>query len=186
MKKVLFGAIFGGLAMFLAGFASHVFLRLGDVGLSPLPAEDVVLATLSGNVGRSGLYFFPGMDPATATEDDIKAWEERYRRGPVGLLAFRAGGLEPMSPARLGKQFGGDIVAALFGAILLWLAGMASYTSRVVFVTLVGIAAWASIHLPLWNWYAFPADYTLAAGAHTALRWLAAGIVMGFVVRPGR
>lgn len=185
MIKVILGAIFGGLAMFLAGFASHEYLRLGDVGLSALPAEDAVLSALSRDVDRSGLYAFPGLDPSTASEAELEAWQEKYRRGPVGLLAYRAEGREPLAPIGLIQQLCGDVVAAFFGAILLWLAGMARYTSRVVFTTLIGIAAWATISLPYWNWYGFPTDFTLATGAHTALRWLGAGLVMGVIVRPG-
>jgi len=186
MKKVIFGAIFGGLAMFGWGFVSHIVLPLGEIGMSQLPAEAPVLSTLSAEIDRSGVYFFPGMDPATATEAETKAWEEEYRKGPSGLLVYTAEGQEPMAPVRLAKQLGGDVLAALCGAILLWLAGMASYLSRVVFVTLIGIAAWASINLPYWNWYGFPTDFTLAAGADTTLGWLAAGLVMGLIVRPGR
>ena len=186
MKKVIFGAIFGGLAMFLWGFVSHVVLPLGEIGKKQLPAEDAVLSTLGREVDHSGLYFFPGMDPKTASEAEIKVWEDKYRKGPSGLLVYTAGGQEPMSPLRMGKQLGGDILAALFGAILLWLAGMASYTSRVLFVTLIGAAAWASINVPYWNWYGFPTDFTLAAGADSVLGWLAAGVVMAFIVKPGR
>ncbi len=186
MIKVVFGAVFGGLAMFLWGAVGHLVLPLGQIGIQQLPAEDAITATLEREVGGSGLYLFPGVVVATADEAEVKAWEAKYRKGPRGLLVYTAEGAEPMSPLALGKQLGGDIVAAFFGAILLWLAGMARYTSRVVFTVLIGVAAWATISLPYWNWYGFPIDFTLATGANTALRWLAAGLVMGVIVRPGR
>ena len=55
---------------------------------------------------------------------------------------------------------------------------------RVACVTLLGVLASVMVLVPYWNWYGFPADFTLGQLAEHAVGWLLAGIVLAAIVRP--
>lgn len=38
--------------------------------------------------------------------------------------------------------------------------------------------------LPNWNWFAYPADFTIAAVADKVIAWLLAGVALAAIVRP--
>src|SRR5438045_2202485 len=92
-KRILLGGILGGIALFCWGALSHMVLQLGDAGLQSLPSEDAGLVALRGVAKEPGLYFFPGLDmkalkamPKEQAEAANKAWTEKWKTGPRGLL----------------------------------------------------------------------------------------------------
>lgn len=186
MKKIVVGAIAGGVVLFLWGWVSHMLLPLGEMGLRRLPNEEAVIGVMRGSISRGGLYFFPYMDHSgKGSAAEQNAWEEKYIAGPTGLIVYSPGGERPMSPAQLLREFGTGVLAALIAAILLSQTG-GGFLARVVFVTLLGLFSWVTISLPYWNWYRFPQDFTLAEGIDQVAGWFLAGLVLAIVVRPGR
>ena len=65
-----------------------------------------------------GLYIFPGMDMAKATEEEQKAWPAKYAAGPAGIVVFNP---KPQGsfPTWLGIELAGNILAALMAAIVI-------------------------------------------------------------------
>lgn len=187
-KKIVLAGVLGGLVMFIWGAVSHMLLPLGEIGIKEIPNEGPVLAAMQQAIHEPGFYFFPGMGVPhnTADEAATKAWEEKYRRGPIGVLVYRPQGTEMMTPGQLLNELGSNILAMLIAAYLLAQAAgnMASFGARVVFVGLLGLLASFAILCSYWNWYAFPTDFILAGMLDEVLGFSLAGVVLAAMIKP--
>lgn len=188
--RIVLGGIVAGIVVFICGALTHMVTPLGTVGLKSLPNEDAILEDMRPNIPSSGLYFFPGMaeDKSLTKEQKAaaeKAWTEKYRQGPSGLLVYTAKGSEPLSPSQLVVELVTNIIGAWIAAFLLSMATITSFGRHVLFVTLLGVFASVAIDLSYWNWYRFPGDYTLAQLADQTICWFFGGLVLAaFIKRP--
>ena len=183
MGRRVLAAIAGGVVVFVWSALSHMALGLGTAGISTMPNEDRMAQAIRGAITEPGLYFFPGFDASRKfTPEEEKAWTEKYRRGPSGILIVQPGGRDPMAPEQLVIELVADILAAGVAAFLLGgLAG--SFTARVAAVGLLGVFEWLDINVSYWNWYKFPTAFTLAALVEQVVGWTLAGVVMALLLR---
>jgi len=184
MGRRLLAAIAGGIVVFIWSAMSHMALGLGSAGIRTLPNEERMAQAIRGVVTEPGLYFFPGMDPSRKmTPEEERAWTERYRRGPSGLMIVQPGGRDPMEPTQFVVELLADILAAGVAAFLL--AGLGGpLLARAGAVGLLGVFEWADLSVSYWNWYKFPTLYTGAALVEQVVGWTLAGLVMALMLRP--
>ena len=183
MMKVLLAGLVGGIAAFGWGAVSHLVLHIGGMGVQKLPKESAVMDSLSDGVSKPGLYVFPGVEgPGQPSEAELVELEERYRRGPTGFLVFHPEGRAFMSGRQYGIQVASDVLAAFVASVLLSMMTRVGYLRRVLFVTLLGVFAWASLEVPNWNWYRFPDEYTLGRLLDGLGRWFCAGLIIAGIV----
>lgn len=184
--RILLAGILGGAVLFGWGAAAHMVLQF-DSSLKTIPNEDAVMGTMKESMTEPGIYFFPGVDrSAPLTAEQQEKYNSKYRKGPSGLLVYTpANEKDPMTPERLGMQFGIDVVLALLSAMLLAQAAPAlpSYVLRLFFMLLIGMIAGIAVPLPYWNWYGFPSDFTLSAVGEQVIGFILAGIVIAAIVR---
>jgi hypothetical protein len=158
---------------------------LATIGISKMTDERVVLDGFKHGVGpRSGLYFFPWVDPA-----DPKMMEKHtalVQREPSGILVYHPAGANPDMTPMLIKEFVKQFAQALIAALLLSLTSLGGYWARAGFVTALGIFAGLGSDTSYWIWYGFPLDYTLAQIAILIGEALAAGLVIAAMVKPRR
>jgi len=184
MGRRLLAAIAGGIVVFIWSAVSHMALGLGSAGIRTLPNEERMAQAIRGVVTEPGLYFFPGMDPSRKmTPEEERAWTERYRRGPSGLMIVQPGGRDPMEPTQFVVELLADILAAGVAAFLL--AGLGGpLLARAGAMGLLGVFEWADLSVSYWNWYKFPTLYTGAALVEQVVGWTLAGLVMALMLRP--
>ncbi|HVB35880.1 MAG TPA: hypothetical protein VND42_01470 [Candidatus Acidoferrales bacterium] len=193
VKKVLLGALVGGVIVFIVGALLHTVLGLGEVGVKSIPQEDAVLSAMRSSIPAPGFYIFPApnMTPGRTKEQvqgDTAEYAAKYQQGPSGILVYSTGG----APVNYGKLLGGefviDVISALFLACILAMGagGVSSYWKRVFAVTLAGLFATVFLGLEYWNWYNFPTNYTVAYIANGVLDWYFAGLAMAAIVRQPR
>lgn len=185
--RTLIAGVLGGMVLFAWGAISHMALGLGDMGIKVMPREDAVLTAMRDNVPEPGFYFFPGgVMSGEPTAEQQKRWEEKYRQGPTGILIYQPQGWEPFDPMQFITELLADIGAALIAAFLLSAAGAAlvGFASRVVFVTALSLVASLDLHVSYWNWYRFPADYTLGVIADALIGWVLVGVVLAAILKP--
>jgi hypothetical protein len=180
--RILMAGVLGGLTLFIWGAVSHMASPLGEAGLKSLPGEETVTAALRQSVPEAGLYFFPGMDmKVKMTPEQEKAWTERYRTGPAGLLVYRPIGGEPYSPRLFVVEGLSNILAATLAAMLLSMSAP-GFRRRLLFGALLGAIGWMSVSVSYWNWYGFPASFILAEGVEEIIGWALAAAAMGTVL----
>src|SRR5438270_3223996 len=118
--KILLAGILGGIVMFIWTSIAHMFLPLGEVGISEIPNESAVLSAMQSNIGeQTGLYIFPGLGVgknASRQEksEAMKHMSEKMAANPSGILMYHA----PGRPSTLGKWLGIEFGTELLEAIL--------------------------------------------------------------------
>jgi hypothetical protein len=188
-KRIIVAGILGGIVMFVWQSIAHMVLPLGQVGVKRMDNEEAVLSRLQENIYAPGFYFFPAPEFApdmtrAQKQEAIRNVEPKYRTGPTGVLIYHPRG-EHTFAKQLTFQFGANLLAALLSAYLLGQAsGLKSFAERLAFVTLLGAVPTLAVNLPYWNWYGFPANYTLAQFADQVLAFFAAGLVLAGIVKP--
>ena len=189
-KKVLLGALVGGIVVFIVGSLLHTVLGLGEVGVKAVPQEDAVLSAMRAAIHDPGFYYFPApnMTPGRSKEQmnaDDAAYKAKYLQGPTGILVYSPGGAALSYGKLLGGEFAIDVISAFFLACILAMGagGVSSYWKRVFAVTLAGLFASVFLGLEYWNWYNFPTNYTCAYIANGFLDWYFAGLAMAAIVK---
>lgn len=183
MLRTLIAGVLGGIAMFAWTSIAHLATPLASMGLSPIPNEEPVLNAMQSTMGdKSGLYFFPWVDPADPNV--AKVYQEKAKTMPSGLVMYRppSAGAEgiPLQPI---EEFAKEIVQTLIAAVLLSLTVLAGYLARVGFVAAIGVSAALATNASYWIWYRFPLEYTLASMTIEIVGALAAGLVIAAIIR---
>src|SRR5439155_7077615 len=140
LMKILLAGILGGIVMFIWTSIAHMFLPLGEAGISEIPNESAVLSAIQSSIGeRTGLYIFPGPGVgknATRQEkhEAMKHMGEKMATNPSGILMYHAPG-RPMAFGKLlGIEFGTELLEAILVVFLLAQTSIASFAGRVGFV----------------------------------------------------
>src|SRR5262249_18655813 len=180
MNKVLLPGILGGLAVFIWLPISHLVLPIGMMGFKTVPNnEDAVLNAMKSNIQEPGLYFMPGRDMSRApTEAEMR----KYEQEPTAFLVYHPTGEMAITPGQLIRQALFNIVCGLIAAFIISATG-ATLSTRGVMVMLMGLFAWLAISAPHWNWYRFPAAFTIASGLDQVIGWLLGGFLIAWLIQ---
>lgn len=184
MKKILIAGILGAVVAFVWSSFAHMALPTGDMGIRSLPNEDAVVAAMKQSIPERGFYYFPGMDVShKLTPEEEKAWTAKYAAGPIGILVYNPAGDTPMSPRMLVIELLSDVLA---GLVLAWVLSLSAFSvgRGAVTVGLLGLFAWLSLSVSMWNWFGFPEAYLLTEAIDQVVGWGLAGLVMALVLRP--
>ncbi len=184
MKKVLLPGILGGLAVFIWSAIAHMALPIGNMGLKTIPNnEDAVFGALKSNIQQPGLYFMPGYDMSRKlTEAEQTAFMAKYEAGPTAFLVYHPTGVKVMSPGQLLRQLLFDVLGGLTAAFVISLT-VASFGARALAVALMGLFSWLTVSAPHWNWYRFPAAFTLGEGLDGVIGWLLGGLLITWLLQ---
>lgn len=182
-KKILLAGIGGGIVLFVWSFISHVLLPLGEVGIRSIPNEEPVLEAMRANIPTPGFYFFPGIAPRQHRDEAaMKEWEERAKRGPMGILIYQTHGEGAMSPKQLATEFASNVALAILAALVLsQIAG--SLMLRAGVGAVLGLIAGLDVYVSYWNWYKFPTNYTVAVMSDQLIGFLLMGAVIAAILR---
>jgi hypothetical protein len=177
--RFLSAVITGAIVMFVWTWAAHVITvdrlgsPLGTYGTQVLADEAATADELASLLEGEGLYLIP------SGTTRLKSVSSR----PAGLVVYR-------TDSKLGQveqiaiEFATQFAKALLAALLLVIAGLSLYVTRLGFFLLLGLGAGLVTHVPYWNWYGFPLDYSLAAAGIEALGYVLAGIFMAAELSP--
>jgi hypothetical protein len=186
--RILLAGILGGIAMFVWTSIAHIATPLGMTGIKEIPNEQAVLSAMQSSMGNTrGLYFFPGMGTGpNATPSERRAAMSNYQqvldKNPSGILIYHPAGAKAMTTGQLLHEFVFEVFEALLLAILLSMAALRTFGSRLGFAVIVGIIAAVSTNLSYWNWYGFPASYTHAAMFVEAMKYIVAGGIVALLM----
>ncbi|MDZ7290008.1 MAG: hypothetical protein ONB44_06170 [candidate division KSB1 bacterium] len=183
MKRVFIAGLLGGLAVFVWGMISWMALPWHNTTMHSLANEDAIVENLRANLTTTGVFYFPG-EPHS--EAEMQAFTEKHKRGPLGFLVYLAEGRDPMAPMLFVRGLLLNLITAILAAYLLSQAvdKLKTYVQRVAFVGLLGVFAALVSHVTSWNWFYFPADYTLVMSADLVVAWIIAGLVIAWRIKP--
>ena len=186
--KILLAGILGGIIMFIWTSIAHMFLPLGEAGISEIPNESAVLSAMQSNIGeQTGLYIFPGLGVgknASRQEkgEAMKHMGEKMAANPSGILMYYAPGRPSTLGKWLGIEFGTELLEAILVVFLLAQTVINSFFGRIGFVFVAGILAAIATNVSYWNWYGFPCVYTASYMSIQVIGFLCVGIVAALVL----
>ena len=184
MFRILLAGIVGGIVIFVWSAVAHMATPLGTMGIKQVSNEPRFIDALQLSIRDAGLYYFPaGPHGKDASESDKKAWEEKVRMGPAGILVIHPEGKEPISPKVLGLEFATNVMAAPSAALVLTQM-QGGYFARVFVVTLMGAFGVVSLLASYVIWYGFPLDYILGETITEVAGCFLAGLALAAIVRP--
>src|SRR5262245_14906376 len=184
MKKVLLPGILGGLLVFVWSAIAHMVLPIGAMGLNGIPNnEDALLTAMKNTIQQPGIYLMPGMDMSRKpTSAELNAVYAKAEVGPTAFLVYHPTGEKVMTPGQLIRQALFNILCGLIAAFIISTT-VASLTTRGVMVTLMGVFGWVAFSAPHWNWYRFPAAFTIGEGLDEVIGWLLGGFLIAWLIQ---
>ncbi len=188
-SRILVAGLFGGLAMFIWASIAHMILPLGRVGISEIKSnEPTVLAALHASLGNNaGFYFFPSIGDMANQAEAMKNYDAKLVTSPSGILIYHPPGAKSLTPGQLLTEFLVEMLEALLAVWLLGKTSITGFSARVAFVAVTGILASLPTNVSYWNWYGFPASYTITYMATEIIGFTLAGLAAAFVLsRPHR
>lgn len=179
--RLLVAALLGGVVMFFWGFASHMLLPIGEMGVKQAGNEDAVIAAMRDGLPGEGVYLVPGISDADRSDAaKAGAYSAKAKAHPNAFVVYQPQGEDGMDMGdELGMEFANNVVSSLLLAWILSL-GAFGYQKRVFISAAMGLFAWTALSLPYFNWYRFPLDFTLGALLMQVVGWTLAGAVMAW------
>lgn len=111
MKKMLIGALVGGLLLFIWQFLSWSLLNVHGSQQQYTSSQDTILEMLSNNL-EEGTYFLPTVPEGTPQEEAHKFMDEQTGK-PWAVVSYHESMSDNM-PMNLLRGFAVDFLAALF------------------------------------------------------------------------
>lgn len=179
--RIIGASLFGGVVMFIWGALAHMVIPIGELGVKGLPGEELIMPAMRFSIKEPGFYRFPGVNEDNKSDEAMKAWEEKYKQGPRGVVIFEPTGSEVMSPSQLGAEFASNVIAAFLAALILSRINCPRLT-KVLFATLIGVIGWLSIIVSYWNWDNFPNLFTVGQCLEQTIGWFLSGIAIALVL----
>jgi hypothetical protein len=185
--RVILAALIGGALMFVGGFVEHGIL--GWVGRqAKRPAdESTVNEDFKKHFPSDGVYGLPPMpaDMTKATDEERKALNEAYKKGPSALIFVAPTGQDMMGPTQLIGEFVTNVLCALLAAIIVaLLRPEVGFAGRWSAVFLIGIITWLAVNASYYLWFRFPWLWVQDELFCAMVEWAATGIAIAAIVRP--
>ena len=178
-KKVITGALLGGLVLFVWQFAVHMLLGIYDDAFVKLKDPAAVEAVLTDNLEGGGIIVIPLPEPGDS-DAEAKAMEKII----TGFSLFGAvtlDGRHGFGPA-LGIQLALNVIASAVLMFVMLVAQPRTLGTRLalalcfgVFVVLVGV-------LPNWNWLGYSLGYIGGQVGELIIGWALVGLVLAKVM----
>ncbi len=187
MKKLIFSAIAGAVIIFAWGSLSWMVLPWHMMTLNSFRNETSVTQVVLDNVSKDGMYMYPfchNNNEQSTTDGATKNMEEKMKEGPFIFASIHQKGCKGGMGPQMGIGFLTQVLASLLVAWLLLQTKGLSYSKRVLFVTLFGLAAAIVGHIPYWNWWGFEIKYTLVTCADLVMGWILAGFAIAGIAKP--
>lgn len=178
MKALVKGGLLGGVILFIWGIISWMVLPWHMTTLHTFKDEKAVAAVVQVNVPAAGTYVLPSMSQAQAAKE---AATPAATAAPVPVIFATVAFERPTSmtyPMIIALIY--QIIAAFLVTWMLTKTNL-GYWGKVGFVLVFAITVDLITHLPYWNWFHFPTDYTLVAAADLLIGWFLAALVLAKV-----
>ena len=186
-KRLVLGALLGGLVLFVWGAISWMVLPWHEAALNRFTDEDAVASTITASAPRPGIYVYPGMPPADGSPEERAAAEQasmaKMERGPIIFVSYDPAGMTSMAMPMIC-----NLLTQILGALLVtWLLNKTSglsYWGAVLFVVVAALAAGVVAVLPEWIWWHFSTTYVMGQIADLVIGGFLSGLVIAKVGRP--
>ena len=183
-KKVIIGALLGGVVLLLWQFAVRELLGIYDDAFVKLKDPAAVEAVLKENLPEenitgSGMIVIPHPEPGD-TDDEAKAMEKLT----TGFSLFGAVNRDGRHGfgAMLGVQFAVNVLASALLMFVLLAANPPTLGSRLALVLCFAVFAVLTELIPSWNWWGTSLTYIGRQIGEQIVGWALVGLVLAKVM----
>ena len=183
-KKVIIGALLGGVVLLLWQFAVRELLGIYDDAFVKLEDPAAVEAVLKENLPEenitgSGMIVIPHPEPGD-TDDEAKAMEKLT----TGFSLFGAVNRDGRHGfgAMLGVQFAVNVLASALLMFVLLAANPPTLGSRLALVLCFAVFAVLTELIPSWNWWGTSLTYIGRQIGEQIVGWALVGLVLAKVM----
>lgn len=181
--RILMAALIGGTLLWVWGAVAHMALPIGEMGFRTADEQRAALSALRGSAGSgAGVYMLPGLAPEQwGDQEALDAFLEEYAGSPYAFVVYRPEG-NPGHANMAPNLIRHWISSVLAAAIVAWVLSLGAFGfgRRVLIAASLGLFAWLAVSVPQWNWYLFPAEFTIGAALDQVIGWLIAGAGMAW------
>jgi hypothetical protein len=151
MKKLIIGALVGGILTFAWQTLSWTALELHGSSQEYTPKQDSILQYLSTQFSEDGSYFLPNIPPGSSAEDQEKLMASSEGKPWAQIHYHKA-----MKTNMGANIFRGFLVSILMVAMLIWiLQKIPNATFSTIFIASIFVGLIGFIHFPYstYIWY---------------------------------
>jgi hypothetical protein len=179
-KKVIIGALLGGVILFFWQFAVHMALGVYDDAFVKLKDPAAVEKVLKENLTGSGMIVIPLPEPG---DSEAEAMEKLT----TGFSLFGAVNLDGRHGfgAMLGVQFAVNVLASALLMFVLLAANPSTLGSRLALVLCFAVFAVLTELIPSWNWWGNSLDYLGRQIGEQIVGWALVGLALAKVMDCG-
>ena len=178
-KKVIIGALLGGVVLLLWQFAVRELLGIYDDAFVKLEDPAAVEAVLKENLTGSGMIVIPHPGPGD-TDDEAKAMEKLTTGFSLFGTVNRDG--RHGFGAMLGVQFAVNVLASALLMFVLLAANPSTLGSRLALVLCFAVFAVLTELIPSWNWWGTSLTYIGRQIGEQIVGWALVGLVLAKVM----
>ncbi len=181
-KKVIIGALLGGVVLLLWQFAVRELLGVYDDAFVELEDPAAVEAVLKENLSGSGMIVIPHPEPGD-TDAEAKAMEKLT----TGFSLFGAVNLAGRNSfgTALGTQFALNVLASAVLMFVLLAANPSTLGSRIALVLCFAVFAVLTELIPNWNWGGSSLAYIGRQIGEQIVGWALVGLALAKVMDCG-
>ena len=178
-KKVIIGALLGGVVLLLWQFAVRELLGIYDDAFVKLEDPAAVEAVLKENLTGSGIIVIPHPEPGD-TDAEAKAMEKLTTGFSLFGAVNRDGGNS--FGTALGIQFALNVLASAVLMFVLLAANPSTLGSRIALVLCFAVFAVLTELIPNWNWGGASLAYIGRQIGEQIVGWALVGLVLAKVM----
>jgi hypothetical protein len=187
MGRVILAVVLGAAIQYGWGALSWMVLGWHEPTMGQLKNEDALRIALGSSTesDKDLAYYFPAPTP-NPTPEQTAAWEKKHKDGPVGVILYNPGGIEPMGQQTMLNGAVLSLVSTILAVavLIMTLSPGQTYLKRVFIVVAMGIFAAVTRDLNFWNWMHYPFMYSIINAADAIVGWTAAGLVIAALIKP--
>jgi len=183
MKKMIIGAIVGGLILFAWQFLTWGALNLHDAAQQYTPKQDSILSYLNSQFSEDGSYYMPRTATNATSEEMEKQWKANVGKPWAQVIYHK-------SMPGMNKMFMNMGRSLLVNIVIIWLLcwllmKIPSPSFGTVFIGTLGTGIIAFLHGPyiMHIWYG--SFDLMVFFADTLISWGVTGLWLGWWLRRG-
>ena len=145
---------------------------------------DPVTGSRAVPIYQTGAYVFPAEPSNMNDKAAMDAYAAKHRAGPIGMVMFRAQGIEPMHWSMMVRGYLVFFVAAMLMSCVMVAGKMRTFGLRLGFAIIMAAFAVMVSHISNWNWMLTPDKYAAAMAVDVMIGWTLAGVAVAAIIKP--
>ena len=176
MKKLLIGALVGGIILFIWQFLSWTALHLHNNAYQYTDKQDAILSTLGSQIEKDGQYMIPSLPP-NATQEQHEAFMKTQAGKPWALVQYQQSQDMNMGANMIRGLIVDMLIIGFFCALI---SRMNALNFTAIFISSLFVGLIVFFNVPYTNHIWFKGFDLMAYFIDCLVSWGLAGIWLGW------